>query len=34
MTTYDKMLYRKRVEAEANFAKDYERLTGKKLMEG
>ena len=34
MTTYDKMLYRTREEAEANFAKDYEKLTGKKLMEG
>lgn len=28
------MIYRTREEAEANFAKDYEKLTGKKLMEG
>ena len=28
------MVYRTREEAEANFAKDYEKLTGKKLMEG
>ena len=28
------MIYRTREEAEANLAKDYERLTGKKLMEG
>ena len=28
------MIYRSRKEAEANFAKDYEKLTGKKLMEG
>ena len=28
------MIYRTREEAEANLAKDYEKLTGKKLMEG